>query len=344
MDSTANITVGLAFVAGLLSFISPCVLPLMPAYVSYMSARAAQSTGGNPLINPVSLAGSSGGAVSTAITTNRAGLLMHGLMFVLGFTLVFVGFGIAINASIQLLGISFYSLQNTLARVGGLIVIFFGLHIMGVTGWVLRQIRAHFGKSAGGVAEALDGVQSVLFADTRRQMNPRNSYGYLGSIFMGLVFAAGWTPCVGPVYGSILFLASNGSTNTATVMLTAYSLGLAIPFLITAMALDQVRPLFKRLQRNMRLIEVVSGVFLIGMGYLLFTNHMSDIAARLTGLSDFSYNVEECGTGLARGSVAFGDLGQCLQVGPNYKYVTPVPSVSLRFDPVALTFMERDLG
>ncbi len=339
----SDVTIGLSFIAGLLSFISPCVLPLMPAYVSYMGARVTQqvagelaSSGATITVGGIGGIGGVGGGTAALValparTPNRTGLLAHALMFVLGFTLVFVGFAVIVNVGIDLLGLSFYDLQNTLARVGGVIIIFFGLHVMGVTGWLLRQIRARFGHSAGNVAGALDRVQSVLFADTRRQMNPRNPYGLLGSTFMGMVFAAGWTPCVGPIYGSILFLASNGSPGSAAVFLTAYSFGLGIPFLITALALDRVRNLFKRLQRHMRAIELVSGAFLIIVGVLLATNRLAELSARLGGISDFSYNVEECGTGLFRGDVPFGDLSLCIQLGPNYKYAPPPKSGGTSF-------------
>src|SRR5690606_17888474 len=103
-------------------------------------------------------------------------------------------------------------------------------------------------------------LQSALYVDTRRLGQPGNQAGYLGSLFMGVVFSAGWTPCIGPIYGAVLTLASTGgSLPRAGTLLTAYSLGLGIPFLLTALALNQAQGLFRRLQRNMRTIEVVSG-------------------------------------------------------------------------------------
>ncbi len=322
-------TIGLAFLAGLLSFISPCVLPLVPAYVSYLGARVTQQVAGE--LVAVGPAGLPGGLRLNQRAADRAAVLAHGLFFVFGFTAIFVLFGLAVNASLRLLGISSYDLQNTIARVGGVIVIFFGLHVMGVTGWLMRNILKRV-DSQSGVAKALERVQSVLYADTRRQMNPRNPYGYAGSALMGVVFAAGWAPCTGPIYGSILTVALNGSMVTATVLLTAYSLGLGLPFLLTAVALDPMRGLLKRLQRHMRLIEVVSGLFLISMGYLLATNQLTEIAGRLTWLSDFSYNVEECGTGFAQGKVPFSAMGVCLRLGPDYEYKLSHPTVSLLID------------
>ncbi len=331
-----DLTLGLAFMAGLLSFISPCVLPLMPAYVSYLGARVTQQVSGE-----LAVAGMPVGA-GTKIQPNRAGLLAHGLMFVFGFTVVFVLFGIAIVRGVELLGTSVYDINQYIMQIGGVIVIFFGLHVLGVTSFVIRLIRARL-PAGSDAARLLNWLQGIFYADTRRSLNPRNPYGFAGSALMGVVFAAGWTPCVGPIYGTILSVAATGSANTAMIMLTAYSLGLGIPFLLTAVALEQVRGLLKRLQRHMRLIEAVSGLFMIMMGYLLVSNQLSEISAHFSGLSVFSYTVEECGTGIVRGDIPVSDLGNCLQNGINYKYVSPaktttserIPSplsVTLNFD------------
>src|SRR5206468_2291811 len=141
--------------------------------------------------------------------------------------------------------------------------------VMGVWGWLLRTLITRVDWDAlGGVGRpichGLERIQGWLYSDTRRQMNPRHGYGYAGSSLMGVVFAAGWTPCIGPIYGSILTLvANNGSWSQAGVLLLSYSLGLGVPFLLTAAALDQTRGLLKRLQRQMRVIAIASGVFLI---------------------------------------------------------------------------------
>jgi len=306
----------IALLAGFLSFISPCVLPLVPAYVSYLGARAGQQAAGELAF---------AGGPRPALVGNRAAIFLHGVMFVLGFTLVFVVFGLAVNTGLKLLGVSSYDLQNTLARVGGLLVIFFGLHVLGVTGWILRFLTARIPAETP-IGKVLQRIQGILYADTRAQMNMRSRNGYAGSLLMGVVFAAGWTPCVGPIYGSILTVASNGSTTSAAWLLTAYSLGMGIPFLLAAAMIDRIKPFLRRIQKRMRMIELVSGVLLIFMGYLLFSNQLGEIAGRLTGLADTSYKVEECFTGLAQGKVTGTDLGTCLQVGPNYKYrTTPTP-------------------
>jgi cytochrome c-type biogenesis protein len=328
-----NVTIGLAFLAGLLSFISPCVLPLVPAYISYLSARATKQAVGELAFAGAAVGGTGtgvmtmplpGGISATRKAAKMVPQLAHGLAFVAGFTAVFVGFGVAINAGINLLNISSYDLENTITQVGGIVIIFFGLHVMGVTAWLLRRTRVLFDRPnadsfARGVVSVIDRIQSVLYADTRRQFNPRNPYGYAGSALMGVIFAAGWTPCVGPIYGTILTLVINGTLLRGTVLLTAYSLGLGLPFLLMTFVTDPARALIRRMQRYMRLVELISGAFLIFIGVLLATNTFTLLTARSAWLSTFSYNVETCGTGIVNGVIPLNDLGTCLNLGPDYK-------------------------
>src|SRR5262249_21378136 len=144
----------------------------------------------------------------------------------------------------------------------------------------------------------LERIQGILYGDTRRQVDPRNPYGYAGSALMGVTFAAGWTPCIGPIYGAILTMAIGAPTNNnygqVASLLLAYSLGLGVPFLLTSIALDRVRGTLKRLQRHMRMIEIVSGGLLIVIGYMLLTGTFSYINQFAIGLNDFSYNLEGC--------------------------------------------------
>jgi len=331
-----NVSIGLAFLAGVLSFISPCVLPLVPAYISYLSARATKQA-----IGDIAFAGAAVGASgSVTITMPLSGSrgasrrsavyvlpqLAHGLAFVAGFTAVFVGFGVAVNAGINLLNISSYDLENTITRVGGMVIVFFGLHVMGVSGWLLRQVRMLFDKPSAdsfghSVVNIIDRLQGILYADTRRQFNPRNPYGYAGSALMGVIFAAGWTPCVGPIYGTILTLVINGTLLRGTLLLTAYSLGLGLPFLLMTFVTDPARALIRRMQRYMRLVELLSGAFLIFIGVMLTTNTFTLLTARSAWLSTFSYNVETCGTGIVSGEIPLNDVGICLNLGPDYKTV-----------------------
>jgi cytochrome c-type biogenesis protein len=217
----ANITVGLAFLAGLASFLSPCVFSLVPAYVGYLGGRAA-------------------GGESSA--TNRWITFSHGLVFVLGFSVVFISLGLAASA----LGGLLYDTRDWLAKIGGLVVIIFGLHMIGV-------FRIPF-----------------LEYDTRVQKLPDARLGYLASFLMGIFFSAGWSPCVGPVLGAILTLALNGGDLAfGTVMLSAYSAGLAIPFLIAALGIGWVTTTLRRHGKTMRYVEVAMGVILIIVGLML---------------------------------------------------------------------------
>jgi hypothetical protein len=213
-------------------------------------------------------------------------------------------------------------------------MILFGLYVMGLLGWGLRTIRDKVkwqGQTGRKFQSGLERIIGLLYSDTRQQVNPNNSYGYLGSGLMGIGFAAGWTPCIGPIYGSILALsASRSAWGDATALLLAYSLGLAVPFLVTAAALNQTRGLLKRLQRHMRTIEVVSGVFLIFIGYLLLSNQLTMLAQFGAGLGDLEYRLEACiADGVFRGKVPLNELGQCLDLGPNYKELAPKPSAEL---------------
>jgi sulfite exporter TauE/SafE len=148
---------------------------------------------------------------------------------------------------------------------------------------------------------------------------------------MGITFGAGWTPCIGPIYGSILtFTASKTSWGEAGIVLLAYSLGLGLPFLITAAALNQTRGLLKRLQRHMRLILIISGLFLIIIGILLFTDQLTVLAQFGAELGPLEYKLEACiANGLFQGKVPLSELGTCLNLGPNYKELIPKQSAEL---------------
>ncbi|MDX9991784.1 MAG: cytochrome c biogenesis protein CcdA [Anaerolineales bacterium] len=216
-----NLTVGLAFLAGLASFLSPCVFSLVPAYIGYLGGRAA---GGE------------------ANAQNRWITFSHGLAFVLGFSVVFISLGLAASA----LGSFLYDARDLLAKIGGLIVIVFGLHMIGV-------FRIPF-----------------LEYDSRVQKLPDARLGYLASFLMGIFFSAGWSPCVGPVLGAILTLALNGGDLAfGALMLTAYSAGLAIPFLIAALGIGWVTGILRQHGKTMRYVEIAMGVVLVIVGLML---------------------------------------------------------------------------
>ncbi|HEY5983169.1 MAG TPA: cytochrome c biogenesis protein CcdA [Anaerolineales bacterium] len=218
----SQVSVGLAFLAGLASFLSPCVFSLVPAYIGYLGGRAA---GGE------------------AEHSNRFITFTHGVAFVLGFSVVFIVLGVAVSAAGGLL----YDLRNILEKVGGIIVVIFGLHMIGV-------YRIPF-----------------LEYDARVHSRPDPKWGYLSSALLGVFFSAGWSPCVGPVLGSILTVAINGgSVALGAKLLSAYSAGLAIPFLAAALGIGWVATILRKYGKTMRYVEVAMGVVLVIVGILLF--------------------------------------------------------------------------
>lgn len=226
----AQVTIGLAFLAGLASFLSPCVFSLIPAYIGYLGGRAV------------------GGEASER---NRFITFTHGVAFVLGFSAVFITLGVASSAFGRLL----FDLRFVLAKVGGIVVIIFGLHMIGV-------FRIPF-----------------LEYDTRVQQMPDRRWGYLSSALMGVFFSAGWAPCVGPVLGAILTLALNGgSISTGVSLLSAYSAGLAIPFLLAALGVGWVSLTLRKYGKAMHYIEIGMGVVLIILGIMLFAGIFERIA------------------------------------------------------------------
>jgi len=226
----SQVTIGLAFLAGLASFLSPCVFSLVPAYIGYLGGRA---VGGE------------------ATESNRFITFTHGLAFVLGFSVIFIILGVATAAFGRLL----FDLRFILSKVGGIIVMIFGLHMIGV-------FRIPF-----------------LEYDTRVQQVPDRKWGYLSSAMMGVFFSAGWAPCVGPVLGSILTLSLNGgSVSTGVSLLSAYSAGLAIPFLIAALGVGWVSITLRKYGQVMHYVEVAMGVILVIVGFMLFTGIFERIA------------------------------------------------------------------
>jgi cytochrome c-type biogenesis protein len=228
----ANLSIGLAFLAGLASFLSPCVFSLVPAYVGYLGGRSAASAVGGK--------------------TNRWLTLSHGVAFVLGFSVVFIILGVATSA----LGGLLFNLRTWLARIGGIVVIIFGLHMTGI-------FRIPF-----------------LEYDLRPQTTPDRNRGYLASALMGVFFSAGWSPCVGPILGAILTLALNGGSIFQGVqLLSAYSAGLAIPFLLASTQIGLVTMVIRRYGKVMRYVEIVMGVVLIAVGIMLFSGRYETIAS-----------------------------------------------------------------
>jgi cytochrome c-type biogenesis protein len=223
-----------AFAAGLLSFLSPCVLPLVPSYVGFLT-----------------------GMTLSEVTGRRRAAIAHALLFVGGFSLIFVLLG----ASATALGRALNHYQIWLQRIGGLLIILFGLLCLGAFG-------------------------SGLLSQERRIHLERKPVGYLGSVLVGMAFAAGWTPCIGPVLGAILGLAATSSdVSRGMLLLGVYSAGLALPFLIAAVAVESFLGWFQRFRKFLPWVMRLSGGMLIFVGVLLLTGEFTRLAGWLQGLT-----------------------------------------------------------
>ena len=217
-----SVSLWFALTGGVVSFLSPCVLPLIPSYLSFVTGMSLEDLQQG---------------------VNRKATLIHSLLFVVGFSLIFITLG----ASASFLGSYLRYYEVWIARIGGAVIIILGLHLTGV----LRI--------------------APLLRERRIHVNDKPA-GYLGTIGVGAAFGAGWTPCIGPVLGAILTLAGTQDTVWAGVgLLSVYSAGLAIPFLLSALALDWFLSAFSRFRRFLPMIEKASGVMLILLGLLLMT-------------------------------------------------------------------------
>lgn len=238
MVETQSIGLAVAFVAGLLSFLSPCVLPLIPSYVTFITGMSLDE-----------LTSADGSRVR-----NRRTVLVHGVLFVAGFTLVFVILG----ASATFLGSLFAYASRWVERVGGVLLIVFGLYLLGVLRipGAAREWRLHLGGKP---------------------------LGYLGTVLVGITFGAGWTPCIGPVLGGILTLAATReSLMDGMGLLLIYSAGLAIPFLAAALLLDRFLRGVKRVGPWFPWVSRASGALLLVLGLLLLTGSFSALSAVLS--------------------------------------------------------------
>ncbi len=222
-----SLGVAVSFSAGLFSFLSPCVLPLFPSYISFITGMSVTD-----------LTADLGAAA-------RRRVLLHALAFILGFSVVFV----ALGASFSVLGQLLLNYREWIRRVGALLIIVFGLSIVGAL--------------------------KIGFLGRTQQWQLRDKpAGYLGSLLVGVTFAIGWTPCVGPILGAILSLASTAdNVGRGVGLLVAYSAGLGVPFLLSALALGSFLRLFRRYRAFIPVVERAAGVLLIVVGVLVFSNY-----------------------------------------------------------------------
>lgn len=221
-----DISILLAFSAGLLSFLSPCVLPLIPAYISYLTGSSIEELQKG----------------KTKLFT-----LYKSFGFVLGFSIIFILIGVSTTS----LGKLLITHKDLFRKIGGTLIIIFGLHTTGV-------------------------FKIKLFYREKRFLCFNKIKGPFSSIIMGMAFAAGWTPCIGPILSSILIYAANmDSIERGILLLVMYSIGLAVPFILTAFAIDGFSKQFKKFSKYLPIISVVSGILMIIMGIMIFTNKLA---------------------------------------------------------------------
>ena len=231
-----NVSLLAAFAAGFLSFISPCVLPLIPGYISFVSGVSVDEMRSD-----------------APPAASRLQVFVTSLAFVIGFSLVFI----ALGASATAVGKFIFSKLPLLSKLAGIVLIVFGLHTMGV-------------------------FRLALLDTEKRVHQQRKPAGPLGALLVGVAFAFGWTPCIGPILGGILAIA--GSKNTVwegVTLLAVYSLGLGIPFLITSLAINQFFGAAKRIRKYYHAIELTSGALLIVIGVLILTGQLTIIVRYL---------------------------------------------------------------
>ena len=236
-----EVTLLAAFVAGVLSFISPCVLPLIPGYLSFVSGVTLDEMRGT------------GAAVAASPSVRRRAVVMS-LAFVLGFSLVFIGLG----ASATAVGTLLMEHLSLLGKIAGVVIILFGLHMMGVL------------------------KIGLLYSEKRMQTSAKPA-GFFGAMLVGIAFAFGWTPCIGPILAAILAVAATQeSVGEGVKLLAVYSAGLGVPFIATSLAINKFLAASARIRKHYHTIEVVSGVLMVIVGVLIFTNKFTVIAQLLT--------------------------------------------------------------
>ena len=228
-----------AFLGGILSFLSPCVLPLVPSYLGFITGYTAEEMG-----------------------NRRRVAMTHALLFVVGFSLVFILLG----ASATALGSALKYYKEAITRGAGILIILFGLYCLGVIklGFLSRERRVHL---------------------------EQKPLGLLGSVLVGMAFGAGWSPCIGPILGGILGLAATETDlSRGILLLAAYSAGLAVPFLVAAYAFESFLEWFKAFRKHIGLVQKVSGVLLIAVGIMIATGQFTRLAGYLIKLTpEFLY-------------------------------------------------------
>lgn len=236
LQQTLELSYWIAFTAGILSFASPCVLPLIPSYLTYITGLSfSQLDAAHPDAKV------------------RLTVLLHSLCFILGFSVIFILLGAIAGIASSQIEASLREGLEWVEKIGGFLIILFGVHMTGLF---------HFG---------------VLLGDKRVQLHKKPG-GFVGTFLVGIAFAAGWTPCIGPILASILVVAaSSGQVGEGIGLLAVYSLGLGVPFLLSGLLFHQFLSAFKRFRKYIRLIEIGTGVMLIAVGLMLMFNLLGEI-------------------------------------------------------------------
>jgi cytochrome c-type biogenesis protein len=240
MSHLPEVSVFIAFSAGLLSFVSPCVLPLVPSYITYITGVSFHELTG-----------------AESKSKLRWVTIFHSLLFISGFSTIFILMGASASYVGQLLA----QHQYWIMKVGGVLIIILGIHFTGII--------------------------TLPFLQMEKRLELRKKpLGYLGSFFVGVIFAAGWTPCIGPILSTILIYASTSKNfYTGILLLATYSLGLGAPFFLSSLAFNSFLSAFEKMKRYMRVITLVSGLFLIVIGILMLTDTLKEINYFLNELS-----------------------------------------------------------
>lgn len=228
-----------AFIAGLLSFVSPCVLPLVPAYICFVSGTSLDELTGD---DPDAAARGEDAPKAKTDTGLTLRVFLSSLAFVVGFGVVFVGLG----AGATTLGSFIGQYKDILSKIAGVVIILFGLHFMGVLKF------------------------TFLYFEKRVHLDNKPA-GMLGSFILGLAFAFGWTPCVGPILATILMIAGGGGDMTYGItLLTAYAAGIGLPFLLASLAVKPFLNFMRKFRRHMRIVELTIGGLMVVTGLLIF--------------------------------------------------------------------------
>lgn len=228
-----DVSLPLSFLAGLLSFFSPCVLPLIPSYISFITGLSFKE-------------------LTTGLDRKKIQftIITHSLAFISGFSFVFIGLGI----SSSFIGNLLFTYQDFLRIVGGIVIIIFGFFITGI-------------------------IKTDFLMRTKKLNIKEKPIGYLGTFIIGMTFSAGWSPCIGPILGTILIYAGTyGSTYYAFKLLLAYSLGLGIPFFLSSVGINIFLVHSKRIIKHMQLLKIISGILLIVFGILLLLDKVRQIS------------------------------------------------------------------